>query len=804
MEIIQSESIYGLQIITGDQLTSLNDDDLNYHEEDTYLFSHGVLHSNGRIYGVPFNADQVLEIFTSDPPKLVLHSIPNFGKTILENPDLTQGVPTYEDSLSSRRISDVGSPDNESQSLVSSEKVFGKQSKIYERKLEWFYQYEMKLNEYLDIIKNDEEKKRLFDLSLRFPCLQLDTVTQRWKWKKGISFNDAIYFLPFSMEYVYAVKSRGNHLRFIPLGTRFNGEKQEEDLVSFSIVKEQYIKNKILPLNPYHEIIYPSGTSGYKILDQIPLKTFNPESGEIEAQEGSDINHAKFFDFVKIDNVIYGAPWCFSNKFHHQNQSLYRESGDKAARIFRFKPTDCEFVGTYHGIFNYIEKFSGATLFDDKIYTIPQDECSILEVIPSDDVNDVQMSFIGYLTQDIVGPIKTRKFMGVVKTPDALVYIPYNSERILILRKGGLLELPLEKIIGTRKFRAGVYCKKLDSIIMAPFDYPFVLMYSLKKKKLTSIYSFEGKLSEQAGKYSDILSFDDENFFCIPYGRKTILHIKIKSEDDIQVEELILPKTFDHYFIKGIIPKGKKEIYAIPYHGSSVLKISLRNKEDFELENEIKNELENLVINKRIELISNKGIRINNLLNTKKISPLSVNAVADREIENELIEYRTEIKDLLLSELDEKEVILDEFVLYNTAEKRGIGGKFSNVVEVDSKLVCVPFNAKEIVIIFPGDPPEFSAFEIYGRTDSDIPVNLLSSAFKFSSACEYRNGILFIPFGINYLLNLSLGSAKILNSESINIVSAKPEKYCEGIKIDDSVYLIPCTETRLLKLHSEL
>lgn len=146
------------------------------------------------------------------------------------------------------------------------------------------------------------------------------------------------------MEYVYAVKSRGNHLRFIPLGTRFNGEKQEEDLTSFSIVKEQYIKNKILPLNPYHEIIYPSGTSGYKILDQIPLKTFNPESGEINAQEGSDINHAKFFDYVKIDNVIYGAPWCFSNKFHHQNPSLYRESGDKAARIFRFKPTDCEFV----------------------------------------------------------------------------------------------------------------------------------------------------------------------------------------------------------------------------------------------------------------------------------------------------------------------------------------------------------------------------------------------------------------------------------------------------------------------------
>ncbi|MCA9495415.1 MAG: hypothetical protein KC589_00595, partial [Nanoarchaeota archaeon] len=161
-------------------------------------------------------------------------------------------------------------------------------------------------------------------------------------------------------------------------------------------------------------------------------------------------------------------------------------------------------------------------------------------------------------------------------------------------------------------------------------------------------------------------------------------------------------------------------------------------------------------------------------------------------------------KDLLLSQLDEKEVLLDEFVLYNTAEKRGIGGKFSNVVEIDSKLICVPFNAKEIVIIFPGDPPEFSAFEIYGRTDSEIPINLLSSAFKFSSACEYRNGILFIPFGINYLLNLSLGSAKILNSESINIVSAKPEKYCEGIQIDDSVYLIPCTETRLLKLHSEL
>lgn len=80
MEIIQSESIHGLQIVTENQLISLNDDDLNYHEEDTYLYSHGVLHSNGRIYGVPFNADQVLEIFTTDPPKLVLHSIPNFEK----------------------------------------------------------------------------------------------------------------------------------------------------------------------------------------------------------------------------------------------------------------------------------------------------------------------------------------------------------------------------------------------------------------------------------------------------------------------------------------------------------------------------------------------------------------------------------------------------------------------------------------------------------------------------------------------------------------------------------------------------
>ena len=34
----------------------------------------------------------------------------------------------------------------------------------------------------------------------------------------------------------------------------------------------------------------------------------------------------------------------FLINFIIKNPSLYRESGDKAARIFRFKPTDCEFI----------------------------------------------------------------------------------------------------------------------------------------------------------------------------------------------------------------------------------------------------------------------------------------------------------------------------------------------------------------------------------------------------------------------------------------------------------------------------
>lgn len=808
IEEFNTETALGLQIINDEYSTSEDDVFLNYQQKinTLHLYYHGVLHSNGRIYGIPFNADKVLEIYTSNPPKLVLHSIPTFGKTITDN-NLTVSVPTLPDSLSIKRIGDSASHSNEAESLITSGKIYGIKTEKYIKKLNEFYKFKGKLEQETKNISNDLERIILLNISLKFPCLELDSSTPKWKWKKGISFNDAIYFLPFAMEYVYAVKSRGNHLRFIPIGTNFTTAEQKEKQEGYSsIVENKVIKDKIIPLNPYTEIIYPSGISGYKILDHIPRIAFNPEnSGEttVGGSGGEDtyaVNHAKFFDYKRIDNIIYGSPWCFSNDFHHQNENLYREKGDHAARIFRFQPRDCEFVGTFHGMFKNHEKFSGAVLFDDKIYSIPQNENSILEVIPGD---DVVMNFISYLTPEVVGPISTRKFMNVVKTDDALVFVPYNSERILILRKGGLVELPLERLVGVRKFRSGVYCKKLDSIIFAPFDYPYLLMYSLTKKKFSVLHTFKEKMLTQVGKYSDILSFDDENFFCIPFGRKSILHVRVISEKDIRIKEIPLPTGFDHYFIKGIIPNGRKEIYAIPYHGSSVLVIKLREKENSEIELEIKNELNNQVMNKSIELNSEITQRIEKLKESD-ISHLKKEKLVKEEIKKELETFKEDLRDQLIAQVDEKEIILDEYVIFNTSEKRNIGGKFSNVIEIDSKLVCVPFNAKEIITINPGDPPDFSSFEVHGFVDSDKKTNLLSSAYKFSSACSYRNGIVFAPFGINYLLNITFGEGKILNSETINIISAKPEKYCDCIKVEDAIYFIPCTETRMLKLHSEL
>jgi len=682
-------------------------------------FLDGICHSNNRIYGIPYTSKFIMEIFPDDKFTMNLHRIP----ILLEAGD--------EEGQSEASFS---------KSISNNLEISGVNTKTDDLQIQTEHSYF-----YSELAKNLNKENRIkLKLGFIFHCPNSVAIKQSNRWSKGISYAEVFFCLPFDEPIALMCKPMGHFLEFTAVGSPLKNVLTGIDSQFLDTELNAIAKDEIVSLGDEFFMSYSN----------------NPRTDwKINGNE-------KYLDYIlsKKDMCIYGASWNYETSKHHHNINLLPEKSLEIPRVFRMElPITSDLSFRYLGTFHETEKFCGAIEHLGKIYTVPENESSILEITPG---VIPKLKYIGYFDQDITGMSTIRKFSKVIKIPEGLFFVPYNSDRFIILYDTGNLESIVEPIIGIQKFKSAVYSEKLNSIILAPYDYPFLLMYNIQNKTLTSLYSFLNKGGEQYEKYSDIVMLDPDNFFCIPYRRKNILHINIKSINDIRVNEF---KINSGFYLQGI-NLGHK-IYCIPFHGNNVMTIEL-NKLDIDTE-----------LDKELELRKNK-----------KILSLSKFNIDTETLNKEMIQLEKENKDKIIYELFDNNIIINEYQVYNDNIKH----KFSKSILFNGNIYCIPFNNPSILIIkIDNDKPKFKKIKLVLK---EIP-GLFDHEGKFSSACLFHNELFLIPYNFNFILKLNqVDGIEKIEQEIMSTSNKKSAKYCDGIAIDDQLYLIPKTADKILKI----
>ena len=636
-------------------------------------------------------------------------------------------------------------------------------------------QIELEHSEYNQLLKNAKDAKHSKEelmrlaLGMKFTCPNIYTIGMTNRWIRGISLDETLAMLPYGEEYALCCKPMGNGMQYIFTGSVDNN-KIPGTIANFS-------DSVILPN-------FQNNKPKYILFDE------NKEAFLVKPEGHKKVNwritgNRKIVDYILStkDYKIYGAPWMFEpgakhNKDNSGDQILYRQPGANQ-KIWRMeKPGIPQFSCRYVGAFNGFEQFSGAIEHLGKIYTLPENASSILEVIPG---SEPKLQFISYLTADIIGPSFLRKFSKIVVFPEGLFYVPFNSDRFIILYNTGNVKTCKEPIIGVRKFKSAIYSTKLNSIILAPYNYPFLLRYNIQDDTLTSLYSFLDKPGHQLEKYSDIIALNPTNIFCIPFRRSSLLHIYIKNEQEIYVNEYschlnALNNSDSNYqpsfYIQGYLAGGK--IYCIPYHAPNVATIEM----DF-LDNL------NIGIDEKYQFYLNK-------LKKEKMLQLKSRNI-DQDVIDEFFSTFEEDNKAKIYHM-----VFDDLIYFTMYDIFGNGGggsnKFSKCLMYNGYLCCIPFDYPYILLIDPQPVPKFK--EIKYQTPSQI--DLFDGKGKFSSACIFHGQLFFIPYNLNYMLRMVIPiDNKPITQDIVFGLPNNRAKYCEGIALGDALYLIPNLESQI-------
>lgn len=767
------------------------------HQHDTvmavhprFMFADALEHFDKHIYGIPLDDHFVLDIEPlDDKPRITLHKLyfPERDYVMAGKSSPPPGLGSSSNSFAREGNVAIGDVKSFSNSL-------GSEAIYYLRDIaggEGAFEKDIIFKDYVASgnkkpkpdrswckDKSEYEEKLRDAISSRLstfvPALE-GTSQSALQWSRGVSLESSrsVYMLSFYHHRHVAFKKLGTELMFFFVG--FNPKRpewQEKVVQNFGQGGLEIANNPTTFLYTNREFLHNTDFSEcvedtFWELDFFKKCTYDRLWG-----------HAAHLDYIycRKDERIYGLSW-----FSKTQRQVFPHSGvgsgdggtikggqgnqlkiapfkneDNSYYSTRLTPTPLRYSMTSYGTLETGNKFSLSIEHDGCLYGIPNRSSSILKVNP-DEIYEgsPKVSRFGDLDDVVVGQ-QTRKFEGAVKTPTGLFLIPYNASRFLRITGQDCIQTTLEEFVGPRKFRSGVYCEALDSVLLAPFDYPELLSIS-NSNETRSLYHFDTPFKYQGAKYSDLVKYNDNNYFCIPFARRAVLHINIDGQVITCREYPIDPDQLTPFFLKGVFSGGA--IYCIPFYGNSVLKIFMKGKD----------------------------------------------------------------------------VMLENYLL--PQDNSGGGKKFSDAVLLDDGgvIIGVPFDFNKILVIKPGDPPAFKYIIPFttvkdGRVEETVGLfdqqtgsteaNAGDAKNKFRTACDLITKVVFVPYSYNKFLFIDkkhfifdendsgfsrqeLDDEDSTQNEFYNYPSSRLEMFCGAHVKDKSLFLMPNTETSVLRLRFE-
>ena len=777
-----------------------------------FMFSDAVEHFDKKIYGIPLDAHFVLDIEPlSDKPVIKLH------KLIFPERD-------YVMDGKKKVVSSSGSSGKEGNIILGGDErtslSFMHLKDIpegpYEREILFkdftpsvFKTRKPERHECKDKEEYEEKLKKALEtrLSIFIPTFESSSISLL-QWSRGLSVEESrsVFMMSFYHHRHLAFKNMGTELMFFYVG--FNPERKEwEEKQTFSFSDNESLDYKIPStfLETTQEFFTNSDFSegvedtGFE-LDYFKKNTYDRLIGRA--------SHLDYI-FCEIDYRIYGLAWYATmlrggrSSINEDDNSISQD--DSSDRIFPIILGNSEGVGTIkgtasdkvkispkelgdvenhsnpfistqltpkplrysmtsYGSFELGNKFSMSIEYDGSIYGIPNYSSSILKINP-DEIYEgsPKITRFGELDDVVVGQ-QSFKFEGAVKTPRGLFLVPYNASRFLRITGQDCLETTLEEFVGPRKFRSGVYCEALSSVILAPFDYPECLLVS-DSNEVRSLYHFDAPLKLQEQKYSDIVKYNDNNYFCIPFARRAILHINIDGQIITCREYPLDPNQILPFFLKGIYAQGA--IYCIPFHGNSVLKIFMRG-EEVVLENYLlpgadyshRKFSDAILLDEDAQVIVCVPFNFDKILSIKPGSPPAFKYVSPF----------TTIKDKTL------EKTTDLFITKNR-----LANKFRTACMIGSeKVAFIPHSYNKFIFI---NKKHF----LFDKSDA--------------KNCSFSKD--FLQLNQDDFLESELEEASSNKNEFINYTPSRMEMFCGAHKREKSIFVIPNTETAITRIRFE-